>query len=72
MATSPRRKYHASSPFQPAPTVLDEVYEVGARVTHNSLGLGRVVSIEGTRSAQIDFGSGPQHILLPCAAMTNL
>ncbi len=73
MATSPRRRrYHASSPFQAAPEVEDEVYEAGARVCHDTYGLGRIVSIQGTTSVQVDFGDGAKHIPLPCAKMTNL
>ncbi|MEJ7636216.1 hypothetical protein [Aeromicrobium sp.] len=73
MATSPRRRrYHASSPFQAGPEVIDEVYEVGARVSHDTFGLGRIVSIQGTQSAQVDFGDEVKHIPLPCAKMTNL
>jgi hypothetical protein len=73
MATSPRRRrYHASSPFQAGPEVIDEVYEVGARVSHDTYGLGRIVSLQGTQSAQVDFGEGAKHIPLPCAKMTNL
>lgn len=73
MATSPRpRRYHASSPFQAGPEVDVEVYEVGARVSHDTFGLGRVISVQGTSSAQVDFGEGAKHIPLPCTKMTNL
>ncbi|MBC7630814.1 hypothetical protein [Aeromicrobium sp.] len=73
MATSPRRRrYHPSSPFQAKPEVPAEVYEVGARVSHDTFGLGRIVSIQGTQSVQVDFGADVKHIPLPCAKMTNL
>ncbi len=73
MATSPRRRrYHPSSPFQAKPEVAAEVYEVGARVSHDTFGLGRIVSLQGTQSAQVDFGAEVKHIPLPCAKMTNL
>jgi hypothetical protein len=73
MATSPRkRRYHASSPFQAGPEVVHEVYEVGARVSHDTFGMGRIVSLQGTSSAQVDFGDGPKHIPLPCAKMSAL
>ena len=73
MATSPRRRrYHPSSPFQAKPEVPEEVYEVGARVSHDTYGLGRIVSLQGTSSVQVDFGDGAKHIPLPCAKMTNL
>lgn len=73
MATSPRRRrYHPSSPFQAKPEVPEEVYEVGARVSHDTFGLGRIVSLQGTSSVQVDFGDGAKHVPLPCAKMTNL
>jgi len=73
MATSPRRRrYHPSSPFQAKPEVPAEVYEVGARVSHDIHGVGRIVSLQGTSSVQVDFGDGAKHIPLPCAKMTNL
>jgi hypothetical protein len=73
MATSPRkRRYHASSPFQAGPEIVHEVYEVGARVSHDTYGMGRIVSLQGTQSAQVDFGEGPKHIPLPCAKMSAL
>jgi len=52
--------------------VIDEVYEAGARVSHDAFGLGRVVSVQGTTSVQVDFGSGARHIPLPCRTMTAL
>ncbi|WP_235833633.1 hypothetical protein [Aeromicrobium chenweiae] len=52
--------------------MIDEVYEVGARVSHDTYGMGRIVSIQGTTSAQVDFGDGPKHIPLPCSKMTAL
>lgn len=73
MTTSPRPRRHASSPFPAAPEVTIEVYEVGARVCHDTHGLGTIVSLQGTTSAQVDFGSGSaMHIPLPCTKMTNL
>lgn len=73
MTTSQRPRRHlASSPFPKKPDVADEVYEVGARVCHDSYGLGRVLSVQGTTSAQVDFGSGSVHVPLPCRSMTAL
>lgn len=73
MATSQRPRRHlASSPFAPKPQVIDEVYEAGARVSHDSFGLGRVISVQGSTSVQVDFGSGAKHIPLPCRSMTAL
>ncbi len=72
MTMSPRRRRFSSSPFQAGPEVVAEVYEVGARVSHDTYGLGRIVSIQDTRSAQVDFGEGPQYIPMPCTKMTSL
>lgn len=73
MATSQRPRRHlASSPFAPKPDVIDEVYEAGARVSHDAHGLGRVLSVQGTSSVQVDFGNGSMHIPLPCRSMTAL
>ncbi|WP_241732797.1 hypothetical protein [Aeromicrobium phoceense] len=52
--------------------MADEVYEVGARVSHDSFGLGRVLSVQGKNSAQVDFGNGAVHVPLPCRSMTAL
>lgn len=68
----PRRTYHASSPFRPPVEVPAEVYEVGARVSHDAYGLGRVLSVQGTSSVQVDFGDQSRHVSLPCKAMTAL
>ncbi len=43
------RRYHASSPFPRPAEVPEEVYEVDARVSHDTWGLGRIVSLQGTR-----------------------
>ncbi len=71
MTQSPRRR-PASSPFAAPATVVPEVYVVGERVSHDGYGLGRVISVEGETSTQVDFGSGARHIALPCRAMTAL
>lgn len=73
MATSQRPRRHlASSPFAPKPEIVDEVYEAGARVSHDSFGLGRVLSVQGSNSVQVDFGKGSVHVPLPCRSMTAL
>jgi len=72
MTIPARRRHYASSPFQALPEVLDEVYEVGVRVSHDTFGVGRIISLQDTRSAQVDFGSGAQHVVIPCAKMTAL
>ncbi len=66
------RRYHASSPFQRPAEVPEEVYEVDARVSHDTWGLARIVSLQGTRSAQVDFGDQVRHVPLPCRALVTL
>lgn len=69
---SSSRRYHASSPFKRPEEVPAETYEVAARVSHDTYGLGRVVSVQGTTSAQVDFGDQVRHVPLPCRALVNL
>lgn len=69
---APRRQFHSSSPFKPEPVVPDESFEVDARVCHDAYGLGRVVSVYGSSSAQVDFGDQVRHVPLPCRQLTNL
>ena len=68
----PQRRYHASSPFKRPAEVPDEVDEVAARVNHDTYGPGRVVSVQGTTSAEVDFGDQVRHVPLPCPALVNL
>ena len=68
----PQRRYHASSPFKRPAEVPDEVDEVAARVNHDTYGLGRVVSVQGPTSAEVDFGDQVRHVPLPCPALVNL
>lgn len=66
----PRRR-HAASPFQPDPEPVIEVFAVGDRVSHDSHGLGRVVSVYAS-GATVDFGSSTIRVATPFSRMTKL
>ncbi|MBK5216919.1 MAG: hypothetical protein JJE02_04980 [Propionibacteriales bacterium] len=70
--TRPKRRYFESSPFKPPAEEPVVVFEVGARVSHDSYGLGRIVSVQNTSSVQVDFGTHTRHVALPCKKLLNL
>jgi hypothetical protein len=67
------RRHLPSSPFNvpviEAPVVT---YAVNDRVTHDSYGLGSIVSVEEDRAVTVDFGSEPIRLTLPCARLSKL
>ncbi len=73
MATSSAtpRPRHASSPFQPSPAPVIELYAVGDRVCHDSYGLGRVLGIDAS-GVTVDFSSGTVRVTSPFRKMTKL
>ncbi|GAB2868816.1 hypothetical protein GCM10022221_82270 [Actinocorallia aurea] len=47
-----------TSPFKaPPPPPAPEVFSVGDRVSHDKHGLGTVISIGGTATVTVDFGT---------------
>jgi len=55
MATTPARRRHlSSSPFKADPEPVIEQFELGELVSHDSYGLGRVVSVEAG-AVTVDF-----------------
>lgn len=67
------RRSLPTSPFRPPPAPPPaEQYEVQDRVTHDTYGLGRVISIEADTALAVDFGSRRVRIVLPCAKLTKL
>ena len=66
------RRHLASSPFPPAVEIDHPTYAVGDRVCHDSFGLGRVISVEGTAAVSIDFGSFTHWVPLPAPRMSPL
>jgi hypothetical protein len=67
------RRSLPTSPFQapPEPPPAEE-FAVQDLVTHDKFGLGRIVSVEEDVAVIVDFGSGQQRILTPCAKMRLL
>lgn len=67
------RRHLPNSPFGP-PTALPpaEQYAVQDQVTHDTYGLGRVISVETATALAVDFGSRRVRIVLPCAKLTKL
>ena len=72
MPPTPRRRYHASSPFQAEPEVVHPVYEVGERVSHDGWGIGRVVSVERATAVTVDFAGSVRRIILPRSRLEHL
>lgn len=55
MTTSPSQRRHlASSPFQAKAEPIIETFEEGDLVSHDSYGMGRVVSVEA-HAVTVDF-----------------
>lgn len=66
-----KRRYLASSPFQPEPVAVIEEYVVGDRVSHDTYGLGRVVD-EDDAAVTVDFGSERIRVASPFRKMEKL
>jgi len=65
------RRHLASSPFQPGPEEVVEVYSVDDRVIHDRYGLGRVVAVE-TAAVTVDFGDRSVRLVSPFPKMEKL
>ena len=72
MTHSSRSKSLAASPFAPPAEVVPVIYTVGERVCHDTFGLGRVISVEGTIAVSIDFGSFTRRVTLPASRLMSL
>jgi hypothetical protein len=66
-----KRRHLATSPFQPDPEPIIETYAVDDRVSHDTYGLGRVVSAEGG-AVTVQFGSETVRIVSPFSKMEKL
>lgn len=72
MTPSPARRRHLpSSPFQPSPEPVIEQFEQGDLVSHDSYGMGRVVTAEAT-AVTVDFGTRKVRITSPFTKMSKL
>ncbi len=72
MTPSPARRRHlASSPFQPRPEPVIELFECGDLVAHDSYGVGRVVAVE-VGAVTVDFRTQKVRITSPFHKMSKL
>lgn len=66
-----RRRYLASSPFQPGPERVIEQYACGDLVNHDKYGMGRVVGAEAD-AVTVDFRTRTVRIASPFHKMALL
>ena len=66
-----RRRHLASSPFRPDPEPVIEEYESGDLVSHDTYGMGRVVSAE-PEAVTVDFRTKRVRINSPYSKMEKL
>ena len=70
-STPARRRHHPSSPFQAEPEPVIEQYDVGDLVSHDSYGMGRIVSADA-QAVVVDFGAQTVRVTSPFSKMTKL
>jgi hypothetical protein len=67
------RRYLPTSPFKPPPPARPaETFAVHDQVTHDTYGLGVVLSVEDSVAVVVDFGPHQLRIPLPCAKLVKL
>ena len=72
-ARAATRRYLPTSPFKPPPPEAPaEQFAPQDLVTHDTYGLGRVVTVEDDTAVVVHFGTRQVRILTPCAKMTKL
>lgn len=72
MTTSlPQRRHLASSPFKAKAEPIIETFEVGDMVSHDSHGMGRVISVE-SGAVTVDFRPQVIRIVSPYARLGKL
>ena len=72
-ARAATRRFLPTSPFKPPPPAPPaERFAPQDQVTHDTYGLGRVISVEDDTILIIDFGSRRVQITTPCAKLTKL
>ncbi len=71
-----RRRHLPNSPFnagREAAAIPPEPIPVGARVSHERYGLGRVVAVDGEWAVIVDFGGGDlRRVVLDSAKLERL
>jgi len=70
-SSGPRGRHLASSPFKPKAELPIEVFETGDLVSHDSYGVGRVVSVEN-EAVTVDFRDQTLRVASPFRKMTKL
>lgn len=72
MTPAPARRRHlASSPFQPRIDPVIEQFECGDLVSHDSYGMGRVLTVEAD-AVTVDFGNQTVRITSPFHKMSKI
>ena len=72
-ARAASRRFLPTSPFGPPPPAPPaEQFAVRDQVTHDTYGLGRVISVEVDTALVVNFGSCRVRITTPCAKLTKL
>ncbi len=66
-----KRKHHASSPFQPDPEPIIEQFACDDLVSHDSYGVGRVITAE-VSAVTVDFRTQTVRITSPYSKMSRL
>lgn len=68
---APKKRHLPTSPFAPPVEPVIEVFEVGGRVSHDTYGVGTVVSLS-TGIVTVDFGSQTVRIPSPYTKLEKL
>jgi hypothetical protein len=72
-ARAATRRFLPTSPFKPPPPLPPaEEFAVQDQVTHDTYGLGRVISLDGDTSVVVDFGTRKVRITTPCVKLSKL
>jgi hypothetical protein len=67
------RRYLPTSPFKPPPPAPPaERFAAQDQVTHDTYGLGRVITVEDESAVVVDFGTRRVRIMTPCAKLSKL
>jgi hypothetical protein len=66
------RRNLSASPFKVRSAPLVEEFAVGDRVSHDTHGLGRVVTVENQAALIVDFGPGPLRLTTPFEKLFKL
>lgn len=65
------RRHLATSPFQPDPEPVVELYALNDLVSHDAYGMGRVIQVEAA-AVTVDFRSQTVRIVSPFHKMARL